>query len=127
MEPVSTAADTEIADAALNPWIGRCDVNGIAAAGAAGAVGGDPVRIDFRASLHIRDGAADIFGLPFGHHPAAIVAFAVAPAAIVKTETSITRGAKLFEHHDVVLGVFEAEKAGSLNNSSIGLALIRVR
>ena len=116
----------KIADAAFDARIDGRDVDGIAAAGAAGAVGGEPVGIDVRAGFHETERAADIFRLPFGHDPAAVVALAIAPAAVVEAETGVTGGAELLEHHDVVLGVFEAEKARALDDAGIGLALIGV-
>src|SRR5262249_55040829 len=65
-------------------------------------------------------------GLPLRHHPAALLAFAVTPAAVIEAETGISGGTELFEHHDVVLGIFEAEESGPLNNAGVRFALIRI-
>src|SRR6266540_2383953 len=127
MQPIAPIADAEIGNAALNARIDGRDVDGIAAAGAAGAVGGDAIRIDLGACLHVGDRATDIFSLPSGHDPTALVALAAAPTTIVKAKTSVARRTKLFEHHDVVLGVFKAEETRTLDDSRIGLALLGIR
>src|SRR5581483_8502128 len=122
VQPLAPAADAEIADAAFDPGIDGRHVNRVAAAGAAGAESGEPIRVDVRARLQIAQRRADVLRLPFRHHPAALVAFAVAPAAIVEAETGVARGAELLEHHDVMLGVFETEKSRPLNNARIRFA-----
>ena len=62
----------------------------------------------------------------FGHHPAAIIAIAVAPTAVIEAKASIAGRAELLEHHDVVLGLVQAEKTGTLDDSWKGLTLIRI-
>src|SRR5262249_20372637 len=111
----------------LNLGIKGWDIASIAAAGPAGAIGGNSVRIYFRPGLHVSDGAPNVFGLPFRHHPATLVAFTVAPTPIVEAETGVACRAELLEHHNVVFGVFEPEKARSLNDSGIRLALVGIR
>src|SRR5215207_7253182 len=127
MEPVTPVADAQIADAALDSAVDGRDIDGVAAAGAAGAVSGDPVRIDFGACLHKSDGIANVFGLPFGHDPAAIVTFTVTPAAVIEAQAGVAGSAQLVEHHNVVLGIFEPEKSGALDNAGKRFALIRIR
>src|SRR6266850_3542781 len=127
VEPLAAAAHAEITDAALDARIDGRNIDSIAAAGAAGAVGGEAIGIDLRTGFQVTQRAADIFGLPFRHHPAAVVAFAVTPATVIETETSVAGGAKLVEHHNIMLRVFEAEKAGTLNNSRKRFALIGIR
>src|SRR5204863_9422989 len=109
VEPVAPVADAEIADGAFDALVNRRDVDGVAAAGAAGAVGRDAVGIDVAPRLHIADRVADVFDLPCRHDPAALVALARAPAAVVEAETGVARGAELLEHKSVVLGVLEAQ------------------
>src|SRR6266576_6885028 len=126
-EPLAAAAHAEITDAALDARIDGRNIDGIAAARAAGAVSGEAIGIDFRTGFQITQRTADVFSLPFRHHPATLVAFAVAPAAVIETKTGVAGGAKLVEHHNIMLRVFEAEKAGALDNSRIGFALIGIR
>ena len=75
----------------------------------------------------IAERAPDVFRLPLRHHPAALFAFAVPPTAVVEAQTSVSNGAELFEHHDVMFSVLEAEKARALNDAGIRFALIRIR
>src|SRR5512144_2909038 len=126
MEPFAPATDTEITDAAFDARVDRRDVNGIAAAGPAGTIGGEPICIDVRPRFEIAKGTPDVFRLPLRHHPAALFAFAVPPTSVVEAQTSVSNGAELFEHHDVVLGVLEAEKARALNDARVWLCLLRV-
>src|SRR4030095_8412718 len=127
MQPIAAAAHAEVADTALDTRIDGRDIHCVAAASAARAVGGDAIGVNVIAGLHVLDGVANIFAFPLGHHPAALFALAVAPAAIIEAKTGVARRAKLVEHHDVMLGVFEAEKAGTLDNSRKRFVLIRVR
>src|SRR5512144_825632 len=126
MEPFAPATDTEITDAAFYARVDRPDVNDPAAAGRAGTIGGEPICIDVRPRFEIAKGTPDVFRLPLRHHPAALFAFAVPPTAVVEAQTSVSNGAELFEHHDVVLGILEAEKARTLNDSRKRFALIAV-
>src|SRR5438093_5040922 len=124
MAPVAHA---EIRDAAFDARIDRGNVHRVAAPGAARSVSCDPVRIDFGAGLQVSNGVADVVRLPLWYHPATVVAFAVAPAAVIKAKASIVGCTELLEHHNVMLGVFKTEKAGPLDDSRKRLALIGVR
>src|SRR6476620_2964389 len=126
MEPLAPAADTEITDAAFDARVDRRDVNGVAAAGPAGTIGGEPIRIDFRPGFEIAKGTPDVFRLPLRHHPAALFAFAVPPTAVVEARTRVSNGAELFEHHDVMFSVLEAEEARALNDAGVWFCLLRV-
>src|SRR3989338_4559912 len=117
METIPAVAHAEIANAAFDARIDGRDVNRIAAAGPSRTVGRDPVGIDIRAGLHVCDAIADVFRLPLGHYP----------AAIVEAEAGVSRFTELLEHQNVVLGVFEAEEAGPLHDGGPGLAFLSVR
>src|SRR3989338_2063595 len=127
MEPIPAVAHAEIANAAFDARIDGRDVNRVAAAGASRTVGRDPVGVDARPGLPGWDAIAGGFRLPLGHYPAAMFSFTLAPAPVVEAQTGVSRGAELFEHQDVVLGVLQAEKTRTLNDSRPRLALISIR
>src|SRR3989304_6531598 len=127
MEPLPAVAHAEKANPAFAARIDGRDVNRVAAAGPSRTVGRDPVGIDVRPGLHVCDAIADVFRLPLGHYPAAMFSFTLAPAPVVAAQTGVSRGAELFEHQDVVLGVLQAEKTRTLNDSRPRLALISIR
>src|SRR3989338_8546397 len=127
MEPIPAVAHAEIANAAFDARIDGRDVNRVAAAGASRTVGRDPVGIDVRPGLHVCDAIADVFRLPLGHYPAAMFSFTLAPAPVVEAEAGVSRLAELLEHQNVVLGVLQAEKTRTLNDSRPRLASLSVR
>src|SRR5262249_11548818 len=112
MEPVAPVADAEIADGAFDALVDRRHVGRVAAAGPPEAVVRVAFRVDIFARLHVADRVADALDLPLRHDPAALVALARAPAAVVEAEAGVARGAELLEHHRVMLRVLEAQKAG---------------
>jgi len=127
MQPVAAVPHTEVTHHTLDAAVRCAHQNRVAAAGASGPVGRNAVGIDIFARFHVGDRIADVFGLPSRHHPPLPGSVAFPPTAVVKTKAGVTSLTEAFEHQDVMLGILEAQKARSLNDSGPGFALISVR
>src|SRR6266496_4428058 len=92
--------------------LGSLDHNSLARADDGARAGEHALLPVFIDGLHVSNGVADVFRLPLWYHPGTVVAFAVAPGAVIKAKASVVGRTELLEHHNVMLGIFKTEKAG---------------